>query len=97
MAWASALPDRVGELSLVMPSPGVPESLPASSTGAAGATGIAVSIVSVSTLEAALVLPARSRWTTVSACTPSSSGRIDAMLQAPAASAVVLPSQVVPL
>ena len=58
MALASALPVSVRVLSLVMPSPAVPLSVEYEAM--LGATGAAVSMVTLSALEAALVLPATS-------------------------------------
>ena len=104
MAWARAVPDRGGALSLVMPSPGVPESLDKASTGAAGAGGAAgvslalALIVSASSGGASLLLPARSTCLTVMSCRPSASGAAAPMvaLQAPEALATAVPSRAPP-
>ena len=58
MVLASALPVSVSVLSLVMPSPTIPLSV--ENEAIAGATGAVVSMVTLSALEAALVLPATS-------------------------------------
>ena len=58
MALASAVPVSVSVLSLVMPSPTVPLSV--EKEAMVGATGATVSMVTLSAVEAALVLPAAS-------------------------------------
>ena len=58
MLLASAVPVSVSVLSLVMPSPTVPLSV--ENEAMVGATGAAVSTVTLSAVEAAPVLPATS-------------------------------------
>ena len=55
---ASAVPEMVGAVALVMSSSSVPLSLPASRSRAVGAAGGSESIVTARAAEAALVLPA---------------------------------------
>ncbi len=63
VAFASAVPLKVGVLSLVMSSVlEEPESEPEARSGAEGAEGAAVSMVTLRPEESAEMLPARSVW-----------------------------------
>ena len=83
MLLASAVPVSVSVLSLVMPSPTVPLSV--ENEAIAGAPGAAVSIVTLSAAEAALVLPAASVAVAVKLWLPSASV---AVVKRPGAAAV---------
>src|SRR6195952_5916394 len=71
VALASAVPANAGVVTLVMLSVlDAPVSDDASRSGAPGATGAAVSMVTASAAEAVLTLPARSVAFALTACTP---------------------------
>ena len=96
VALASAVPVKVGVLTLVVLSVfDVPLSDVTARSGTLGVTGAAVSIVTVSTPEAALTLPARSVALATIAWTPFANG-LAAMDHTPAASAWLLPTTVAP-
>ena len=93
---STLLPVRVGVVTLVMLSVLLlPESDALARSGALGAEGAVVSIVTVRAVDAAPVLPAASVTLALSVCAPSVSA-LDVMLQLPEPSAVVVPSSVVP-
>ena len=71
---ASAVPVSVSVLSAVMPSPTVPVSF--ENEAIAGALGSAVSIVTLSAADAALVLPAVSVAVAVRLCVPFASAAV---------------------
>ena len=86
----------VGVVALVMLSVLlVPASEPLAKSGAPGAEGAVVSIVTVRPADAALVLPAASVTFVVKVCAPLVRV-LDVMLQLPEPSAVAVPSRVVP-
>ena len=93
VALASALPVSVRVLSLVMPSPAVPLSVEYEAI--AGATGALVSMVTLSAVDAALVLPATSVAVAVRLWAPLVSAAV-VKDQVPLPSAVALPSRVAP-
>ena len=74
MALAAAVPVSVSVLALVMPSPTVPLSF--ENEAIVGTTGAAVSTVTLSALEAALVLPAASVAVAVRLWAPSVSAAV---------------------
>ncbi len=98
VAPASApLPVMVGVVALVMLSVLLlPASEPLAKSGAPGADGAVVSIVTVKPADAALVLPAASVTLVVKVCAPLVRV-LDVMLQLPEPSAVAVPNTVVPL
>ena len=86
---ASAVPETVGVLSLVLSSSAeAPESLPLNRSGALGASGVDVSMVTARAVEAIPVLPAASVAVAVRSCVPSAS------VLAVMAQTVVVPSAV---
>ena len=93
MLLASAVPVSVSVLSLVMPSPTVPLSV--ENEAMVGATGAVVSMVTLSAVEAAPVLPAASVAVAVRLWAPLLSAAV-VKLQAPLPLAVALPSSVAP-
>ena len=93
---STLLPVSVGVVTLVLLSVLLlPESDALARSGALGAEGAVVSIVTVRPVDAAPVLPAASVTLALSVCAPSVSALV-VMLQLPEPSAVVVPSRVVP-
>ena len=93
---STLLPVRVGVVTLVMLSVLLlPESEALARSGAPGAEGAVVSIVTARAVDATPVLPAASVTLALSVCAPSVSALV-VMLQLPEPSAVVVPSRVVP-
>ena len=92
----SAVPVKVGVLSPVRSSVfDVPVSDAAARSGALGAAGAVVSMVTTIGAEAALVLPAASVAVVVMLCAPSPRTPV-VKVQLPAPSAVVVPTSVTP-
>ena len=93
---SAPLPVTVGVVSFVRSSVlEAPLSLAGARSGAEGAKGAAVSMVTTSDADAALVLPARSVCLAVSVCAPDASA-LAVIDQLPSPPAVVVPSTVVP-